>query len=961
MPQEKEQKKEEKPTVQQSEERILKFWQKNKIYEKAKKKNLKGKNFYFLQGPPYTSGRLHIGHAWNNSMKDIVLRYKRMNGFNVWDRAGYDMHGLPTENAVQKKLGIKDKLEIEKYGVEKFVTECIKFSSENAKTMDKDLMRLGIWMDFENAYWPITKDFIEGEWWLMKKAWDQKRLYKGKKIMQWCASCETSLAKHELEYENVKENSVFLKFKVKGKKDEYIVIFTTTPWTIPFNLAVMANPELDYVVAEVQTEKGKEKWIVAKDLSESFISGLLKLKFKITKEMKGSKLEGMEYEHPLYSNLKSQYDELKRKWKNVHTVIMSKEYVDTSIGSGLVHCAPGCGPEDFEVGKRYGLDAFNTIDEKGIFHDMGDFDGFRAKANDKKFVEAFRESGSLITENVVEHEYAYCWRCHNPVVFRSTEQWFMKIEDLIPKLLDFNKEVDWIPKFASKNYDIWMENLKDNGITRQRYWGCPIPIWQCKCGETEVFANSSELKKRAGKIPDDLHKPWIDDVKFKCKKCGKTMERVPDVIDVWVDAGTTSWNCLYYPGNEKNIGLWPADFILEATEQIKLWFSMLQMCSAIAFGKSCYKSVYCHGMILDYQGTKMSKSLGNVISPYEVVDKVGADVLRYYMCEVPAGENINFNWEEVRQKQRNVTILENLSRFLIELKKQTKPNKKLDSEEKYILSRKNSTINKVTGLMGEYRIDEIIKEIESLYLDLSRVYVQFTREKVNSKDAGKVLHAVEEAYVDIVKMFSIICPMVTEKIWQNLKESGIVDEESVHLSEWPKVDRKKIDDKLEKEFLIVMKIIEVGMARRDEAKIGLKWPLASAEIKCPEKISKDSEEIIMRQLNVKKISVKKGESAEVSLDTAMTPELEAEGYSRELSRKIQAMRKNAGLQKGQDIDLAIRCDENMLKNLGKYSDFIKERTNSRKFELTGKELNGFEKIAEEKIKEKTFSIGFSIV
>lgn len=923
------------------EEEVLLFWKDKKIYEKSKEKNKHGKSFYFLQGPPYTNGRIHIGHAWNNSLKDLVLRYKRLRGFNVWDRAGWDMHGLPTENAVQKNLGIKDKKGIEDYGVEKFVKECSKFSSENAKIMAQDLLRLGVWMDFDNAYMPIKPEFIEGEWWLIKKAWEQGRLYKGKKIMQWCGSCETSLAKHELEYENIKENSIFLKFKVKNKKGEYLIIWTTTPWTIPFNLAVMVNPNVDYVKTEVETEKGKETWIVAKVLANVFISGLLGLKFKIIDEFKGEELKGLEYVHPFYDKLKKVYDDLKKKWKNVHTVILSEKYVDTSAGSGLVHCAPGCGPEDYEVGKEYGLDAFNTIDEKGYFVDMDEFTGLRAKENDKKFVEELKKEGSLIAETPVEHEYAHCWRCHNPVVFRATEQWFLKIEDLISELIKFNKDVKWQPKFASKNYDLWIENLKDNGITRQRYWGCPVPIWQCVCGNIKVIGSIEELKEKAGKIPNDLHKPWIDEVAWTCEKCGEEMTRILDVVDVWVDSGTTSWNCLYYPKTEKNLELWPADFILEATEQIKLWFSMLQMCSAVTFGKSCYKNVYCHGMILDYQGTKMSKSLGNVISPYEVVDKYGADVLRYYMCGTPAGQNINFNWEDIKIKQRNLNVLDNLSRFLIDLSK-NKEEKRGDIEEKYILSRKNSTIKRVTELMEEYKVDEIIKEIENLFLDLSRVYIQFVRDKSNSDDAGKVLHVIKEVYLDTVKIFSIVCPFITEKIWQDLKLHGIVEEESIHLTEWPKAG--KPDEKLETLFSVILQIIEKGMAERDKLQIGLKWPLKKAVIVSNLKLEpkKEVKEIIARQLNVKKVEIKVGKGFSVELDKKMTKELESEGFAREISRAVQAERKKKGLIKEDKIILSIHGKKEFLNRLKKFLDMIKERTNSKKVILSTEKLNGTE-------------------
>ncbi len=944
-----------------AEKEILQFWEKNKIFEKVKKKNAKGKKFYFLQGPPYTSGRLHIGHAWNNTLKDLVLRYKRMQGFNVWDRGGYDMHGLPTENAVAKKLGIKDKLEIEKYGVEKFVRECIKFSTENAKIMDNDLWRLGVWMDFENAYLPIKNEFIEGEWWLIKKAWEQKRLYKGKKIMQWCRECETSLAKHELEYETVKENSIFLKFKVKEKKNEYLVIWTTTPWTIAYNLAIMVNPNLDYVYCEVETKNGNETWIVAKALANIFLSGLLDLKYKIIREVKGDKLLGIEYEHPFYNKLKNTYDNLKKKWKNVHTVILSEEYVDTTAGSGLVHSAPGCGPEDFEVCKKYGIDAFNELDEKGVFQNMGEFNGLVAKKDDRKFIEELDRAGSLIKETEVEHEYAHCWRCHNPVIFRATEQWFMKIEDLIPKLLDFNKKVHWEPNFTSKNYDLWIENLKDNGITRQRYWGCPAPIWQCPCGETEVIEDSKELKKRAGKIPNDLHKPWIDSVTFKCKKCGKEMKRVPDVIDVWIDSGTTSWNCLYYPSTKENMSYFPADFILEATEQIRLWFSMLQMCSAIAFGKSSYRSVYCHGMILDYQGMKMSKSLGNIISPYEIVDKYGADILRYYMCETPAGENINFNWDAIKIKQGNLNILYNIANFLKDLEN-TEENKKIDVEEKYIISRKNQTIKKVTELMEEYKIDEIIREIEGLFLDLSRVYIKVTREKINSNDAGKVFYAIRNVYLDILKMFSIVCPFLTDKIWQDLKDKKIVKEESVHLCTWPKLDKKMIDEKLQGEFRIVLEIIEVGNRERDKAQIGLKWPLGNAKIKCKNKISKELQELIKTQLNIKNIEIrleKDIKEISVELDTKMTPELEGEGYAREISRKVAAARKNAGFVKSDFIKLGIILPEDIKKLIEKQKDFIKDRVNAKEILINSIKESDYKHKSEDKIKGKEVKIFFS--
>ncbi|MEK6879391.1 MAG: class I tRNA ligase family protein, partial [Nanoarchaeota archaeon] len=538
----------------------------------------------------------------------------------------------------------------------------------------------------------------------------------------------------------------------------------------------------------------------------------------------------------------------------------------TEDGTGLVHCAPGCGPEDYEVSKEYGIGIFNTINERGDFEDIEIFNNLKAKKDDKKFVEILKERGVLIAEKQVEHEYAHCWRCRNPVVFRATEQWFMRVENLIHKILEENKKVKWTPSWTKENFDLWISNLRDNGITRQRYWGCPAPIWQCEnCDNIEVIGSADELKDKAGKIPQDLHRPWIDTISWKCKKCKREMKRIPDVIDVWVDSGTASWNCLYYPYQTKYFkDYFPADFILEATEQIKLWFSLLQMCSMIAFGKSAYKNVYCHGMILDYQGIKMSKSLGNIISPYEVVDKYGADILRYYMCEIAAGENINFNWEDVKVKQRNLDILWNLHSFLIDLNKQIgKKNKeKPDIEEKWIISMKNSAIDKVTRLLDEYKIDQSITEIERLFLELSRTYIKMVREK---EEKEKVYEAVKEVYIDVLKMLSVISPFIAEKIWQNLKPELKLKEESVHLCVFPKADKKKINKKLEEDFEIVKQIVERGLSERDRAQIGLKWPLANAKIYCERSI-KEMEEVIARQLNVKKIEFVKNKEIKVELD-----------------------------------------------------------------------------------------------
>src|SRR3989344_1331199 len=629
---------------------ILKYWAEKQVVEKLRER--KGPKFYFLDGPPYTSGKFHLGHAWNYALKDIAIRYKRMQGFKVWDRNGFDVHGLPTEHKVMEKFKLETKEDIQKFGVDKFVKECELYCLEMAEVMTKDLKRMGVTLDTSNPYMALKNEFMEGEWALMKKAYETQRLYYGEKVLTWCQHCETAVAKHECEYKTVKENSIFLKFPLKNKKDEYLIIWTTTPWTIPFNLAVMVGPEIEYVKVQV----GKEKWIVAKELAREVVSLITGQEPKIVEEFRGMKLEGLEYTHPFEKKINI-YTELKKKHPNVHTVILSKEFVDTSSGTGLVHSAPGCGPEDQEACKPYDIPPFNPVNEKGIMpEEMKVFAGLRAKENDPQFIDALEKENALLKKIKVEHEYPHCWRCRNPVVFRITHQWFFKVEDLREKMLKENKRVHWVPDTAKNAYESWVGNLKDNSISRQRYWGTPLPIWHClKCNNFKVIGSRQELKKEAGKIPANLHLPWIDQVTIHCKKCNQAMNRVPDVIDVWVDAGTASWNCL--DNDPQKIKEWfPADFISEAKEQTRLWFSMLSIVSYIYFGKNSFKNVYVYGMLNDFQGQKMSKSLCNVISPYELIDKHGVDIMRFYMCQNKAGQDINFTWEECKAKVNPMLI-----------------------------------------------------------------------------------------------------------------------------------------------------------------------------------------------------------------------------------------------------------------------------------------------------------------
>lgn len=933
---------------------ILEFWRIKDIHKKANLKNKRGKDFYFLDGPPYTSGKVHIGTAWNKSLKDCILRYKRMNGLKVWDRAGYDMHGLPTENAVQKKFKLKYKEDIEKLGVAKFVEECKKFSIDNMNSMNEDFTRLGVWMDFENAYQSIKDEFIEGVWWLVKKAHKNGRLYEGEKTMPWCASCATALAKHELEYQTVTDESIFLKFKLKNKENEYLIVWTTTPWTIPFNLAVMVNPEVDYVRAQVDDEV----WIIARKLSNLMISSIDK-KFKIIEDLKGEALEGLKYNHPLFHEIPD-FKEMEKKYPKLHSVILSKEYVDDSSGSGLVHCAPGCGPEDYEVGHREKLPPYNELNEEGVFKKtMGKFSGWIAKKDDKKFIEELKRVKAVIAVNPVDHEYAHCWRCHEPVVYRTTVQWFFRIEDIKEKMKELNNNIYWVPNWAgTRTFHSWLDNLRDNSITKQRYWGTPLPVWKCShCNRYDVIGSVKDLEKLSGQKPKDLHKPLIDEITIPCK-CGKVKKRIPDVLDVWVDAGTVSWSCLDFPQRKDLFKkMYPADFILEGKDQIRGWFNILLIDSMVAMDNHSYKSVYMHGFVQDSLGRKMSKSLANYIVPEEVISKHGADTLRYYMIGgTSAGTDINYNFEDMELKRRNINVLWNLHKYLIDYSKGLKIKKKLpklDVEEKYILSKLHSTIKQSTELYEGYYLNDIPWVVENLFLELSRTYVQFVRDKASvgsKKDKEMVVSVLYDILLNSLKLFAPIAPFVTEKIYQNLKNEFKLKEESIHLCEWPKYDEKLINEKLENEIKIAQDIIKEILAQRDKAQLGVRWPLPNAVITTDDSIEKEVQDIIKQQTNIKKIEFHKG-AFKVELDTKLTPKLEREGFAREVTRRIQNLRKKMNLKKEDEIELVINSEV----SLKEFEKEIRNKVGAKKILYNH---SSFDNQIKEIIKNKSFEISF---
>ncbi len=930
--------------TQESEKKVLKFWKEKDIYNKSKIKNKKGKKFYFMDGPPYATGHIHMGTALNKISKDIAMRSQRLQGFNVFDRPGYDTHGVPIELQVEKEIGLKNKQDIEKFGINKFIDRCKKFATRYIDVMNEEFKNLGVWMDWENPYLTLDDDYIEAIWSAFKQADKKNLLYLGKYPVHVCPRCETAVAFNEIEYGKQKDTSIFVKFPLKNKKNTFLIIWTTTPWTLPGNTAVMVNPSVDY--QEVETVEG-ERWIIAKDLVSDLMVKLVR-GFTVKEEYKGNKMEGWKYENPLSKNLKLNL-------KKAYEVILSSRYVTTEEGTGLVHCAPGHGKEDFEVGREYGIDMPSPVATNGLLtKEAGKYSGKKAREVDKEIIEDLEKDGFLVYKLEYEHDYPLCWRDKSPLLMISQPQWFLKISEIQKKLLKHNEETNWVPDYMKLRMKAWLEGIGDWPISRQRYWGTPLPIWYNEeTKEKIVIGSIDELKRLSGKSKINVHKPEIDEIEIQGKN-GK-LKRVSAVLDVWFDSGVSSWAALGYPHKKDLFNkFWPANLNIEGKDQFRGWWNSQLILSEIMFDKKPFDSVLVHGMVMDLGKKKMSKSLGNIISPQDIIEKYGRDYLRYYFAKLSKGEDFSFDEKEFKEIQKIFMILNNVNRFVEQLE-----NKKSDIkiEDKWILSKFNKLVKEVREDYNNYRFSEVIQKLEKFVFDLSRKYIQLIRNR--NEEVYEILNTIR---INLIKLYSPIIPFTSEKVWQNLKEKNIVKEESIHLTELPKSDNKLINEKLEAEFEIVFEIIEKGLAERDKAQIGLKWPLSRAIVKTNEKISKELQNIILGQLNIKRLEVVpvKQQGASVKLDIKMNKELEAEGYAREISRKVQALRKRAGLVKTDNIQLTIDGDEKIKNLIQSQLDLIKERTNSVKVEVSNIPNRYNEKI-EDKIKDKKIILAFSKV
>jgi len=924
--------------LKKDEEEVLKFWKKNKIYEKSRKKNAKGKKFYLMDGPPYANASIHLGTALNKSLKDIAMRSRRLQGYDVFDRPGYDTHGVPIELKIEKEIGSKSKQDIEKLGIENFIKKCRQFATQHIGLMNEQFVNIGVWMDWENPYLTLSDEYMEAIWQAFKEADRKGLLYLGKYPVHVCPRCETAVAFNEIEYGKQKDTSIFVKFPLKSKKNTFLIAWTTTPWTLPANSAIMVHPDMIY--QEIETAEG-ERWIIAKELVPKLMA-LLERGFTPKDEYPGKKMEGWEYSSPLAKHLNL-------KMKNAYKVVLSARYVTTEEGTGLVHCAPGHGKEDFEVGKEYALDMPSPVLPNGMMTEQaGKYAGKKAREVDNEIIEDLEKSNALVFRLAYEHDYPLCWRDKCPLLMISQPQWFLKISNIKKELLAENEKNNWVPEWMKSRMKAWLEGISDWPVSRQRYWGTPLPIWyDSESGEKIVVESLEELKKLSGAKKISMNKPGIDEIVIKTKS-GKILKRVPEVLDVWFDSGVSSWAAL---GGRNMKKYWPADVNIEGKDQIRGWWNSQMILSQILFNRKPFENIVVHGMILDLGKKKLSKSSGSAITPEEVISKYSRDHMRYYFAKLSRGEDFTYDEKEFAEISKFFTILLNLSNFVSQLHEE---DSALEAEDKWILSRYNQLVREVTDAYNSYHFPEVVQKIEQFAInELSRTYVQIIRERANK--ASKVLREIR---LGILKLIAPITPFLAEKIWQELRVKKIVKEESIHLSELPSPDKKRIDPALEKEFGKVLKIIELGLAERDKAKIGLRWPLAKAVVSGA--IDEKLKGIIARQLNVKKVELENSEELSVSLDTEQSFELEAEGYAREFARKVQAERKNAGLVKSDIVNLKIICDSDMKKMLEKNIDFLLERTNSKKIDFVKeKELKNLKKYFVFTTKER--KISFSLL
>ena len=874
------------------EKEVEKFWKDNKIFEKSMDSRKEGETYTFYDGPPTANGKPHIGHVLTRVIKDMIPRYRTMKGYMVPRKAGWDTHGLPVELEVEKKLGLDGKEQIEEYGMEPFIQQC-KESVWKYKRMWEDFSStVGFWADMEHPYVTYDNNFIESEWWALKEIWEKGLLYKGFKIVPYCPRCGTPLSAQEVSqgYKTVKERSAIVRFKVVGE-DAYFLAWTTTPWTLPSNVALCVNP--DEIYCKVKAADGYT-YYMAEALLDKVLGKLAKddePAYEILEKYKGTDLERKEYE-PLFA---CTGEAAAKQRKKAHFVTCDN-YVTMSDGTGIVHIAPAFGEDDSRVGREYDLPFVQFVDGQGNMTKETPYAGVFVKKADPMVLTDLDKEGKLFDAPKFEHDYPHCWRCDTPLIYYARESWFIKMTAVKDDLIRNNNTINWIPESIGKGrFGDWLENVQDWGISRNRYWGTPLNIWQCECGHMESVGSRQDLYEKSGDERAktiELHRPYIDDITMKCPDCGKTMHRVPEVIDCWFDSGAMPFAQHHYPFENKDLfeQQFPADFISEAVDQTRGWFYSLLAESTLLFNKAPYKNVIVLGHVQDENGQKMSKSKGNAVDPFDALNKYGADAIRwyFYINSAPWLPN-RFHGKAVVEGQRKfMSTLWNTYAFFVlyanidnfDATKYTLDYDKLPVMDKWLLSKLNTMVKTVDEDLGSYKIPEAARALQEFVDDMSNWYVRRSRERFWAKgmeqDKINAYMTLYTALVTVAKAAAPMIPFMTEDIYQNLVRSIDADApESIHLCDYPEVNEAWIDKDLEANMEELLEIVVLGRACRNTANIKNRQPIGTMYVKAEKAMDKFYTDIIADELNVKE--VKFADDVESFISYSFKPQLRTVG------------------------------------------------------------------------------------
>ncbi|MEM4782153.1 MAG: isoleucine--tRNA ligase [Halalkalicoccus sp.] len=1018
------------------EKRVFEYWEEVDAYEKTKDAFADEEPFFFVDGPPYTSGAAHMGTTWNKSLKDAYIRQIRMRGYDVTDRPGYDMHGLPIETKVEERLGFENKKDIEAFGMENFIEECQSFADEQLEGLQNDFKSFGVWMDWENPYKTVSPEYMEAAWWGFSQVAERGLVDRGKRSISQCPRCETAIANNEVEYEDREDPTVYVAFPLKEREGS-LVIYTTTPWTIPANEFVAVNEELTYQKVRAQRDGEDDVLYIAEGCVENVLQKGRYDEYEVEAELSGSEMLGWEYDHPLSEEVPDNPDvEGTRR-------VYHADYVEAE-DTGLVHSAPGHGEVDFERGRELGLPVFCPIGGDGVYTaEGGTYEGRFVKEADEEITADLEAKGLLVASGTLTHSYGHCWRCDTPILQMATDQWFITITDIKDELLDNIEDSEWHPQWARDNrFRDFVENAPDWNVSRQRYWGIPIPIWVPEdwSGEMDdviVIGSREELAERADQDVDpesvDLHRPTVDELTIT--EGGTTYERVPDVFDVWLDSSVASWGTLDYPGEREPFEeLWPADLIMEAHDQTRGWFwSQLGMGTA-ALGEIPYDEVLMHGFANDSEGKKMSKSVGNVVQPHEAIERHGSDAMRLFLLSVnPQGEDMRFSWDEMATMERNLNILWNVFRFPLPYMRMDgfdpdetdleSVDDDLELVDEWVLARLQTVTREMTEAWDEFRQDQALDALMDFIVgDVSRFYVQVVRERMWDERDSPSKNAAYATLYHVLRQVCVLlapyAPFVTEEIHGALTEEihgALTDEsapDSVHMRSWPEKEEYWVDEQLETDVELVRAVEEAGSNARQQAERKLRWPVsrvvvAASDDRLAAAVGRQ-QELLAERLNAREVrviapderfeelsysaqadmsvlgpafgdragevmgalnearidepsldaletsvSTELGEDVDlreemvefveetpeaisgsriaiegeelgvVYVDTALTEEIESEGYAREVIRRVQEMRKELDLPIDARIRLELGIEEDRVADLvGEHEELI---------------------------------------